>query len=47
MTSLPRFDRKQLEQLDKGTLIDMVLLLQDHLDELSQRVKKLEDRVAK
>ena len=47
MTSLARFERKQLEQLDKETLIDIVLLLQDHLDELSQRVKKLEDQVAK
>jgi transposase len=47
MTSLPRFDREQLEQMDKETLIDLVLLLQDHLDELSQRVKKLEDQVAK
>jgi transposase len=47
MTSLPRFDRKQLEQLDKETLIDLVLRLQDHLEELSQRVQKLEDQVAK
>jgi transposase len=36
-----------LEQLDKEALIDLVLLLQDHLDELTQRVKKLEDQVAK
>lgn len=54
MTSLPRFDRKQLEQMDKGTLIDLVLLLQDHVDrmqeqveKLSQRVQHLEDQVAK
>lgn len=47
MASIPRFSREQLEQLDKKTLIDVVLLLQDHLDELSQRVKKLEDQVAK
>jgi transposase len=47
MTSLPRFTREQLEQLDKETLIDLVLLLQDRLDELSQRVQKLEDQVAK
>ena len=47
MTRLPRFTREQLEQLDKETLIDLVLLLQDQLDELSQRVKKLEDQVAK
>jgi transposase len=47
MTSLPRFDREQLEQMDKSTLIDLVLLLQDRLDELNQRVRKLEDQVAK
>lgn len=47
MTSLPRFTREQLEQLDKETLIGLVLLLQDHLDELTQRVQKLEDQVAK
>lgn len=47
MTSVPRFEREQLEQLDKETLIDIVLLLQDQLDELSQRVQKLEDQAAK
>ena len=47
MTSIPRFTREQLEQLDKETLIDLVLLLQDQLEELSQRVQKLEDQVAK
>lgn len=47
MTSIPRFTREQLEQQDKETLIDLVLLLQDRLDELSQRVQKLEDQVSK
>lgn len=47
MTSLPRFTREQLEQLDKETLIDLVLLLQEQLHELNQRVQKLEDQVAK
>jgi transposase len=47
MASLPRFSREQLEQLDKETLIELVLLLQDQLAELSQRVKLLEDQVAK
>jgi len=47
MTSIPRFSRQQLEQLDKETLIKLVLLMQDQIDELSQRVKKLEDQVAK
>lgn len=47
MTTLPRFEREQLEKLDKSTLIEVVLLLQEQLDELSQRVKKLEDQVAK
>lgn len=47
MTALLRYSREQLEQLDKAALIDMVLLLQNHIDEVSQRVKKLEDQVAK
>ena len=47
MKSLSRFDRKQLEQMDKSTLIDLVLLMQEQLDELRQRVKELEDQVAK
>lgn len=47
MASIPRFERKQLEELDKEQLIDLVLRLQDHLDELSQRVQKLEDQLAK
>jgi transposase len=47
MATLPRFSREQLEQLDKATLIELVLLLQDQLAELSQRVKLLEDQVAK
>jgi transposase len=34
-------------QLDKGTLIELVLLLQDHLNGLSHRVQELEDQVAK
>lgn len=44
---MPRFKREQLEELDKNTLIDVVLLMQDHLDELTERVRKLEDQVAK
>ena len=47
MTAIPRLSREQLEQLDKETLIALVLQLQDQLDELSQRVKKLEDQIAK
>jgi transposase len=47
MTSIARFTREQLEELDKETLIDLVLLLQDQVHELSQRVQKLEDQVAK
>jgi transposase len=47
MASLPRFTREQLEQQDKDTLIDLVLLLQGQLDELSQRVQQLEDQVSK
>lgn len=47
MASIPRFSRDQLEQMDKGMLIEIVLLLQDQLDEVVQRVQKLEDQVAK
>ena len=44
---MARFEREQLEQLDKSELIDLVLLLQDQLEQLSQRVKQLEDQLAK
>lgn len=44
---MPRFEREQLEQLDKGELIGLVLLLQDQMEQLSQRVKQLEDQLAK
>ena len=47
MTTMARFEREQLEQLDKSELIDLVLLLQDQLEQLSQRVKQLEDQLAK
>lgn len=47
MSTWSRYTREQLEELDKNTLIDVVMLLQDHLDELNQRVKKLEDQVSK
>ena len=47
MARSPRLTREQLEQLDKNALIDLVLLMQDHLDELSQRVQKLEGQVSK
>lgn len=47
MSTRPRFTREQLEKQDKGTLIEIILLLQDHFDELTERVKKLEDQVSK
>ncbi len=47
MATIDRFEREQLEQLDKEQLIELVLLSQDHLDELSQRVQELKDQVAK
>jgi transposase len=47
MTALPRYSREQLEQLDKEVFIDIVLGLQEHISELRERVKKLEDQVAK
>jgi transposase len=47
MTAQPRYSREQLEQLEKGVLIDTILFLQENISELSERVKKLEDEVAK
>ena len=47
MSTLPRFSREQLEELDKNTLIEIILLLQDKLDELNQRVEQLEGQVSK
>ncbi|MEZ4633699.1 MAG: DUF6444 domain-containing protein [Caldilineaceae bacterium] len=47
MKTPPRFERKQLEQLDKSMLVDLVLLMQGQIDEVRQRVKELEDQVAK
>lgn len=47
MAQLGRLTREQLEQQDKHTLIELVLLLQGQLDELSQRVQQLEDQVSK
>ena len=47
MTTMPRFEREQLEQLDKNELIDLVLFFQDQIARLSQRVKQLEDQLAK
>ena len=47
MTTRPRFTREQLEQMNKGMLIELILVLQNRLDELSQRVQQLEDRAAK
>ena len=32
---MPRFEREQLEQLDRRELIDLVLLMQDHLERLN------------
>ena len=54
MASIPRFERNELEQLDKETLIELVLLMQDHIgrleeqvEQLTLRVQQLEDQVAK
>lgn len=47
MNTVERFDREQLEQMDKSTLIELVLLMQEQLDELRQRVQTLEDQLAK
>jgi hypothetical protein len=48
MASLARFSREQLAQLDPETLIELVLLLQDQLEELSQPMLHtgLRDRIS-
>lgn len=47
MSNVPKVTREELEQLEKRALVDWVLLLQAQLDKLSQRVRQLEDQVAK
>ena len=47
MTQIRRFERDELEQQNKPELIDLVLMQQTQVEQLSQRVKQLEDQVAK
>lgn len=47
MPSLQDLNREQLEQLDKSTLIDIILMLRDQVLALEARVKELEDQLAK
>jgi len=47
MKTQPRFSREQLEQLNKPELIDVILLLQEHVVGLEVRVQQLEDQIAK
>ena len=47
MEQMPKVTREQLEAVDKETLIELVLVLQEQLDELRVRVKELEDQIAK
>jgi transposase len=47
MSNFPRATCEELEKLDKAALIDLVLLFQAQLDKLNQRVRQLEDQVAK
>lgn len=44
---MQKFAREQLEQLDKNALIDLVLLSQEQIGALNERVQKLEDQIAK
>ncbi len=44
------FNRKQLLEISKTTpeaLVDIILLLQEQVQELTQRVTQLEDQIAK
>jgi transposase len=47
MPSLPELSREQLEQLDKAVLIEIILVLRDQVEVLTQRVQELEDQLAK
>lgn len=47
MTSLQDMNREQLEQLDKASLIELVLVLRDQVQALTERVQELEDQLAK
>ncbi len=47
MKAVRKFTRKQLKQMGKDVLIDLVLDLQEQIDGLSERVQKLEDQAAK
>lgn len=47
MKMLPRFEREQLEQLEKNEIIHLFLVLQDHLEQMEVRMQRLEDQVAK
>lgn len=47
MPPLQDLNREQLEQLDKSTLIDIILMLRDQVLALEARVKELEDQLAK
>ncbi len=47
MTSQQGLDRGQLEQLDKATLIDIILALQEQARALTHRVQEMEDQLAK
>ncbi len=47
MTSLFDLDRDQLEQLDKASLIEIILALQEQVRALTRRVQELEGQVAK
>lgn len=40
-------ERQQLEQLDKSTLIDLIVALQKQLAEQGQQIQKLSDQIAK
>lgn len=47
MTLLQDINREQLEQLDKASLIELVLVLRDQVQALNERVQELEDQLAK
>jgi transposase len=47
MTQLPTLTRKQLETLDKVSLITLILQMQEQLAQMARRIQVLEDQLAK
>lgn len=47
MTPLPTFTREQLESLDKGSLISLILEMGQQMAQMSEEIRSLKDQLAK